>query len=195
MPVGRGRSRSISGVALVVRRGRSRVPRTRRCSPRGAPLPFCRPITRSCSRRVVRSQCFDPHPDPAGHQIGAAGQPVRAVAVGHPHLLVQHVGVLGLDVVGSVLEPEQVSRGGLLAGGRRGTAEAELRIPHRDGAEARRGRGCGWRARRPAGRWRRPARRCRRRCGRGPWSRWGTSAGPSAVPVCGRRCRTGRCRP
>ena len=69
------------------------------------------------------------------HQVGAAGQPVRTVALGHPDVLVQGVGVLGLEVVGSVLEPEHVSGRRLFARRRRRPAEAQLRILHRDGAE------------------------------------------------------------
>ncbi len=126
----------------------------------------------------------------------APGQPVGAVAVAHPDVLGQQVrGVLGLDVVGSVLEAEQVSRRGLLARGRRRAAETQLRVAHRGGAERRPGPGCGWRAPPPAGRWRRPARRCLRRSAPDPSSRWGTSAGRPARPGADRRCRTGPCRP
>ncbi len=96
-------------------------------------LPADHPLLLEKRRAVPR---LDAHPDPAADQIGAAGHPVRPVTLGHPHLLVEHAGVLGLDVVGSVLEAEQVSRRGLLAGGRRGAAEPELGVAHRDGPEA-----------------------------------------------------------
>ena len=111
---------------------------------------------------------LDAHPDPTGDQVGAAGQPVRPVTVGHPHLLVEHVGVLGLEVVGSVLEPEQVSRRASVRAWstRCGRTRAANTAPRRYRSPP--GPGCGWRARRPAGRWRRPGRRCRRRSGPGP---------------------------
>ena len=101
--------------------------------PPGALLPSDHPFL-LLQRGVVPR--LDAHPDPPRDQVGAAGQPVRAVALGHPHIAVDRVGLLSLEVAGTVLEPEQVSRRGLLTGGRRGAAEAQLRVAHRDGPEA-----------------------------------------------------------
>ena len=125
----------------------------------------------------------------------------------HPHVLVERVGVLGLEVRGAVLEAEQVARGRLVGRRRRRPAEAELRPAQRRRCRSRCGPGCGWRARRPAGRWRRPGRRGRRReRGRVERRRRGSagrsiSAGRAAVgeaeavrAVGGRRTATGRTR-
>ena len=79
---------------------------------------------------------LDQHPDLAGHQVRAAGHPVRSVAGGHPDLLVEQRVVLGLEVGCAVLEAEQVARGGLAARGGRGAAEAELGPAHGDGTHA-----------------------------------------------------------
>ena len=81
---------------------------------------------------------LDRHVDPARDEVGAAGEPVprRVVAGRDPDVLVERLGLLGLDVHGAVLEAEQVARRGLR--GRRGRrpAEAELRPAHGDRAEA-----------------------------------------------------------
>ena len=83
-----------------------------------------------------RSRC---HVDPAGDEVGAAGQPRRpsvSSSASDPDVLVERVGLLGLDVGGAVLEAEQVARRGLRGRGGRRAAEAELRPAHRDRAEA-----------------------------------------------------------
>ena len=116
-----------------VRAGRARrTPRPGRaarrrpcCGRRSAPA---RPAT--CG---PRSRC-------ASGSGGTPGRCRRAASPGrrrrHPHVVAQQVGVLGLDVAGAVLEPEQVARGRLRARRRRRAAEAELRPADRDPAEA-----------------------------------------------------------
>ena len=82
---------------------------------------------------------LDGHVEPAGDEVGAAGQPVAPS--GRRPAATQtcsstSVGLLGLDVRGAVLEAEQVARRRLRGRGGRGTAEAELRPADRDRAEA-----------------------------------------------------------
>ena len=79
---------------------------------------------------------LDVHPDAPGHEVGAAGHPVGAVALLHPHVLVQQVRLLGLEVVRAVLEAEEVAGRGLLGRRRRGAAVPQLRPPHRRRPEA-----------------------------------------------------------
>ena len=66
---------------------------------------------------------FHEHPDFADDLIGSAVHP-ELVAVVDPHKTV--VLRLGADVAGTVLESQQVS-GGVLAGARRGSSEAQHR--------------------------------------------------------------------
>ena len=74
---------------------------------------------------------LDEHPDSAGDQVGAAGQPVGPASPSpDPHEPVQRRLVLGLEVVGAVLEAEEVARGRLGRAGGRRPAEAELRPAH-----------------------------------------------------------------
>ena len=79
--------------------------------------------------------------------------------------------------------------------GRRRPAEAELRPAHARPCRSRSGPGCGWRARRPAGRRRRPGRRGRRRTAPGRGCRRGSAAAGAAPRAAGRRGRTGPRRP
>ncbi len=76
---------------------------------------------------------LDPHPDLAHREIAAVLHP--AVAAAGPDVRIDDGLVLRLEVRGAVLEPEEVPSGDLRPGGRRGAAEAELRPPHRGGAE------------------------------------------------------------
>ncbi|GIU57354.1 hypothetical protein NicSoilC12_31030 [Arthrobacter sp. NicSoilC12] len=58
---------------------------------------------------------FDVHPYPARHKVRAAGHPAlfRARSLACPHVLPKQGGVLGFEVVGAVLEAEEVPRCGL----------------------------------------------------------------------------------
>ncbi len=80
---------------------------------------------------------LDLHLDPAGHQVGASGQPggLRVVLLADPDELLELLALLGLDVGGAVLEAEQVARGHLLGRGGGGAAEPQLRPAHRHRAE------------------------------------------------------------
>ena len=84
-------------------------------------------------RRAVPD--LDQHPDPARDEVGPAAQPVGPL-VADPDEAVELVGVLGAEVVGAVLEPHEIARGVLGAGGRRGAAKPELRPAHDDRATA-----------------------------------------------------------
>jgi len=77
------------------------------------------------------------HRDAARHEIRAAGHPVGCgvVALRDPHVLVDDVLRLGLDVGRAVLEPEQVARRRLRRRRRAGATEAELRPAQRGEAE------------------------------------------------------------
>ena len=101
-------------------------------------MSFVRPTNDSWSPSGLPVPDLDGHVEPPGDEVGAAGQPVglRVVIGRDPDMLVDLRGLLGLEVLGAVLEPEQVPRRGLAGRGGRGTAEAQLRPAHRDGAEA-----------------------------------------------------------
>ena len=77
--------------------------------PSGAPLPLVRPTIISCSVSDGAIPGLDVHPDAAGDEVGPARHPVRPVAALHPHVLVEQVRFLGLEVVRAVLEAEQVA--------------------------------------------------------------------------------------
>ncbi len=81
---------------------------------------------------------LDRHVHPPGREVGATRQPAggRVVVRRDPHVRVERVRLLRLDVLGAVLEAEQVARGLLARRRRRRAAEAELRPAHGDGAEA-----------------------------------------------------------
>ena len=105
----------------------------------GAPSRRSRPMRVSCSLEAGAVPGLDVHVDPAGDEVGAAGHPggPRVVAAARPTRSRSSVGaVLGLEVGGAVLEPEQVARRGLAGRRRRGAAEAELGPAHGDRAEA-----------------------------------------------------------
>ncbi len=91
-----------------------------------------------CGRRSVpaRSTTCGPRSRCASGSGGPPGTCRRPATPG-PRRAAQtwsrnEVGVLGLDVAGAVLEPEQVARGRLRARGGRRAAEAELRPADRD---------------------------------------------------------------
>ena len=78
------------------------------------------------------------HADAPGHVVGAARHPLGCgvVALLNPQVLVELVGgVLGLDVVGAVLEAEEVARRLLVHGGRRRAPVADLAPPQCGGPE------------------------------------------------------------
>ena len=74
---------------------------------------------------------LDHHPDPADGDVRPAGQPARAgIARLNPDVALDVGRLLGLDVRGAVLEPEQVPGRGLGCRRGRGPTEAELRPTH-----------------------------------------------------------------
>ena len=78
------------------------------------------------------------HADAPRHVVGATGHPGRRGVIARldPQVLVELVGgVLGLDVVGAVLEAEQVARRLLVHGGRRRPPVADLAPPQGGGPE------------------------------------------------------------
>ncbi|CAB4914100.1 unannotated protein [freshwater metagenome] len=76
---------------------------------------------------------LDQHPDLAADQVGAAVHP--GVGARDPDEAVQGGRLLGLEVVGAVLEAEQVARGHLVRGRRRRPAEPQLRPADADQAD------------------------------------------------------------
>ena len=84
-------------------------------------------------RRAVPD--LDQVPDPPGDHVAATDHPGRLVAGGDPHVLVE-LGGAGPEVVGAVLEAQQVPGRALARGGRRGATEALLRPPHPHDAPA-----------------------------------------------------------
>ena len=85
---------------------------------------------------VVGVPALDQHADPARDQVAAAAHPRLVGLVADPDEAVHRRRVLGLDVVGAVLEAHEVARRRLRGARGRGAAEAELRPPHDDGAAA-----------------------------------------------------------
>ena len=126
-----------------------------------------------------RPRCASGSGGRPGRSRRPSRRPRRHVAGRDPDVLVDGRRVLGLEVGGAVLEPEQVARawpGSVLVDDVR--PNPSWRPAHRRPPRSRAGRGCGPRARRPAGRWRRPGCRGRRRSGPGRGRRRG-SAGRS----------------
>ena len=94
-----------------------------------------------------------------GDQIAAAAHPRLVGLVADPDVVVELGLVLGLDVVGAVLEAHQVARGVLAyVEVEEVRPKPELRPAHHRRARGPAGRSCGSRGRRPAGRRSRPGR-------------------------------------
>ncbi len=79
---------------------------------------------------------LDQHADPARHEVGPAPHPGLRLLAADPDMLGHRLRVVGVDVVGAVLEAQQVAWGDLGGGRRRGPAEAQLRPAQDDGPAA-----------------------------------------------------------
>ncbi len=140
---------------------------------------------------------LDAHVDPAGHEVGAVGEPGgrrRRRRDAPRRTCRRSVRSSTLRLAVPSLKPSRLRGGLLLRGGRGGAAEAELGPAHRHGAEPDPGEVADG-VHRDLGVVRRtPGCTGRRRCGSGRGCRPGSAAARAAPPACGRRGRTGPCR-